>query len=113
MIEAELEAISATNARAAKSGTANDTMMSKLTHEMASERVSNALKLEEKLGTLLAKCEDARSGATDARGRKLFNALRKKASEMRQELITQREAAGMVTDAATVVETAFPLPPRV
>jgi hypothetical protein len=113
MIEAELEAISATNARAAKSGTANDTMMSKLTHEMASERVSNALKLEEKLRTLLQKCQDARSGATDTRGRKIYSTLRKKASEMRQELITQREAAGMVTDAATVVEAAFPLPPRV
>ena len=111
MIEAELEAIAATNARAIKQGTANDVVMGKLKHELDGEIISNAIKLEEKLVMIIQKCKDARSGAmVDARGRAVYNALRKKALATRQDLITQKEAAGMVTDATSMVESAYPIP---
>lgn len=113
MIEAELEAITATNARAAKQGTVNDRMMNKLQHELDSEKISHAIKLDDKLKTLIRKCHDARSGAVDKRGRMVYSALRKKALQTRQDLITQREAAGMLSDAAATVEAAFPIPPQV
>jgi hypothetical protein len=113
MIEAELEATAATNARAAKQGTANDRMMSKLTHELDSEKISHATKLQEKLKDLIQKCQNARSGATDARARTVYNAIRKKALQTRQELISQKEAAGMVTDATNLVEAQFPIPASV
>ncbi|CAB9510470.1 expressed unknown protein [Seminavis robusta] len=111
MIEAELEAIAATNARAIKQGTANDVVMGKLKHELDREIISNAIKLEEKLVMIIQKCNDAKSGAmVDARGRAVYNALRKKALATRQDLITQKEAAGMVTDATSMVESAHPIP---
>ena len=113
MVQAEHEAISATNARAAKSGTTNDQMMSKLQHELDTEKVHNAIKLEDKLKMIIQKCHDARSGAVDTRGRTLYSALRKKALQTRQDLITQREAAGMSSDATGIVEAAFPIPPQV
>jgi 5'-deoxynucleotidase YfbR-like HD superfamily hydrolase len=113
MVQAEQEAIAATNARAAKQGTANNQMMNKLQHEMDAEKVHNAIKLEDKLKMLIQKCNEARSGAVDTRGRTLYSALRKKALQTRQDLITQREAAGMLSDAAGIVEAAFPIPAQV
>jgi hypothetical protein len=110
MVQAEQEAIAATNARSAKEGTVNDQMMNKLKHELDSEKVHNAIKLEDKLKLIIEKCHDARSGAVDTRGRTLYSALRKKALQTRQDLITQREAAGMLSDAAGIVEAAFPIP---
>lgn len=110
---AEEEAIAATNARAMSQGTAQDVMMNRLTHELDSERVSNAVKLEERLRQLIAKAGAARGKATDSMGRKVYSAVRKKCLEARQDLITQREAAGMATDAASSVEAAFPIPPPV
>lgn len=111
MIEAELEAIAATNARALKQGTASDVVMGKLKHELDGEIVSNAIKLEEKLVLIIQKCQDAKSGAmVDARGRAVYKALRKKALATRQDLITQKEAAGMATDATSMVESAYPFP---
>lgn len=113
MVQAELEAISATNARAAKQGTVNDRMMNTLQHELDSEKVSHAIKLDDKLKRLIQQCNAARSGAIDKRGRMVYSALRKKALQTRQDLVTQREAAGMLADAAGVVEAAFPIPPPV
>jgi hypothetical protein len=113
MVQAEQEAIATTNARAAKQGTANDHMMNKLQHELDSEKVHNTNKLEDKLKMLIEKCNDARSGAVDTRGRTLYSALRKKALQTRQDLITQRESLGMLTDAAGIVEAAFPIPAKV
>jgi hypothetical protein len=113
MVQAEQESIAATNARAAKQGTANDHMMNKLQHELDSEKMHNTVKLEDKLKVLIQKCNEARSGAVDTRGRTLFSALRKKALQTRQDLISQRESAGMLTDAANIVETAFPIPAQV
>jgi hypothetical protein len=113
MVQAEQEAIAATNARSAKEGTVNDQMMNKLKHELDSEKVHNAIKLEDKLKLIIEKCHDARSGAVDTRGRTLYSALRKKALQTRQDLITQREAAGMLSDAAGIVEAAFPIPASV
>ena len=109
MRQAEAEAISATNARAAASGTANDVMMAKLSHELDGERVANALKLEDRLKQIIDKTNAATS--RDATGRKIYSALRKKALQTRQELITQREASGMSKNAADTVEAAFPIPP--
>mmetsp|Transcript_12448 Transcript_12448/g.18625 ORF Transcript_12448/g.18625 Transcript_12448/m.18625 type:complete len:162 (+) Transcript_12448:358-843(+) len=113
MVQAELDAIAATNAKASKQGTMNDQMMNKFQHELDGEKVHNAIKLQDKLKLIIQKCHDARSGAVDTRGRKLYSALRKKALQMRQDLITQREAAGMSSDAAGIVEAAFPIPPNV
>jgi hypothetical protein len=113
MVQAEQESIAATNARAAKQGTANDHMMNKLQHELDSEKMHNTVKLEDKLKVLIQKCNEARSGAVDTRGRTLFSALRKKALQTRQDLISQRESAGMLTDAANIVDTAFPIPAQV
>lgn len=111
MQQAELDAIAATNARAAKQGTANDVMMGKLKHELDGEIISNAIKLEEKLKITIRKCHDAKSASmVDARGRMVYNAIRKKALALRQDLITQKEAAGMSTDAASFVEAAYPIP---
>jgi len=112
MAQAEAEAIAATNARAAQ-GTANDHVMSKLAHEFQGERISSAVKLSDKLNDLIAKCHAAKPGAVDERGRKVYNTLRKKALQTRQDLITQKEAAGMTTDATSVVESAFPIPASV
>jgi hypothetical protein len=113
MAQAEREAIAATNARAAEMGTANDQMMGKLKHEMDSEKISHAIKLEDKLKQFILKCNQARPGAVDKQGRMVYSAIRKKAMMTRNELITQREASGMTTDAAGIVEAAFPIPPQV
>jgi hypothetical protein len=113
MVQAENEAIAAGNARAAKEGNANTQMMNQLQHEFDSEKVSHAIKLEDKLKGLIQKCHEARPDAVDTRGRTLYSALRKKALQTRQDLITQREAAGMLTDAAGIVESSFPIPEAV
>ena len=108
MIQAEQEALAASSARAVS--TPNGRMMDKLTHEFNSERVSNSVRLEDKLKQLIAKANQAKSGATDKKGRMVYTAIRKKALETRQDLITQREAAGMATDATSAVEAAYPIP---
>jgi hypothetical protein len=117
MQQAELEAIAATKDRALKGGniSASDHMMNKLTNEMDQERISNAMKLQDKLKILIDKCHQHKGAATtdNPRGRAVYSALRKKALGLRQDLISQKEAAGMITDAANVVEQAFPIPPGV
>lgn len=110
MVQAEIEAIAATNARAAKAGTANDHMMSKIQHELDGEKISNSIRLQDKLKDVIDKCHKARAGAVDTRGRMVYNTIRKKALQLRQDLITQKEAAGMMTDATSTVEAAFPIP---
>jgi hypothetical protein len=110
MVEAELDAIAATNARAAKQGTANNITMSKLQHDLDSERVPNAIKLEDKLVAIIKKCKEATASATDAHGCMVYNTLQKKALQTRQDLITQKEAAGMALDATSIVENAYPIP---
>lgn len=127
--------------------------MGKIEHEFKVERVANALTSEDRLKTLIAKCEAHRQVATmecfrhsflffylkrkkrkghafthqiDAdvyclddvitpirHDRKLFNAIRKRAVAARQELIAQREAAGLVKDSQANSETIhllFPIP---
>jgi hypothetical protein len=113
MVQAEQEAIAATNARAAKQGTANDVAMSRFKHEIGSEQISNTVKLQDKLNQLIQKANELKSGATDQKGRMVYTAVRKKALALRQDLITQREAAGMATDATSAVEAAFPIPASV
>jgi 5'-deoxynucleotidase YfbR-like HD superfamily hydrolase len=113
MAQANKDAISDTKARTNKQGDVNDQFMNKLQHELDSEKVHNAVKLEDKLKDLIQKCNDARSGAVDTRGRTLYSALRKKALQTRQDLITQRETAGMLSDAAGIVESSYPIPEAV
>lgn len=105
-IQAEMEALSA-NKTKTLNGDPNNVMMSKLEHEFASERVHNAMKLEDKLKMLIKKCNENRGD------RKLFNAIRTRAMTARQELIVQREAAGMAKNSvlnAETVEATFPIP---
>ena len=65
----------------------NEVMMGKIEHEFKMERVANALTSEDRLKTLIAKCE------AHSHDRKLFNAIRKRAVAARQELIAQREVS--------------------
>jgi len=107
MVQAELDAIAANKGRQAAGGSAGDVMMSKLEHEFQGERVSNAIKLEDKLKMLIKKCKENRGDA------KLFNAIRKRALAARQDLIAQREAAGLAKNSvlnAATIERTFPIP---
>ena len=112
MLQAELDALAATKSKVNSQGSPNDVMMGKLTVELQGERISNAVKLEDKLRQLIEKANAARARATDAIGRKVFTAVRKKCLETRQELIMQKEAAGMVGGAAAaeVIERSFAIP---
>jgi hypothetical protein len=83
-------------------------MMGKLEHEFQEERVGNALKSEERLRMLIEKCRENGHDST------LFNALRKRAIAARQELVQQREAAGMAKNSqhnAETIQMLFPIPP--
>ena len=106
MVQAEIDAITANKGRQL-GGSPGDVMMSKLEHEFQGERVSNAMKLEDKLRLLIKKCNENRGDT------KLFNAIRKRALAARQDLIVQREAAGMAKNSALnaeTVERTFPIP---
>jgi len=95
------------DAIAANKGGGGSSVMGKLENEFQGERVHNAMKLENKLRTLIAKCKENRGDA------KLFNAIRKRAIATRQELIVQREAAGMAKNSqqnTATVEATFPIP---
>eukprot|EP00588_Corethron_pennatum_P000026 CAMPEP_0194294412 /NCGR_PEP_ID=MMETSP0169-20130528/50594_1 /TAXON_ID=218684 /ORGANISM="Corethron pennatum, Strain L29A3" /LENGTH=109 /DNA_ID=CAMNT_0039043261 /DNA_START=1 /DNA_END=330 /DNA_ORIENTATION=+ len=104
MVQAEIDAITARKGRQTTGGSPGDVMMGKLEHEFQVERVSNAMKLEEKLRSLITKCSENR-GDTE-----LFNATRKRALAARQDLIVQREAAGMAKNAALNAETVEDVP---
>ena len=105
MAQAEIDAIAATNAKGLK-GTPNDVMMNKLSHELQGERISNAVKMEDRLRQLIIKVNESREHPNPM----VYKAVRKKALDIRQDLITQREAAGMNKDAAALVEAMFPIP---
>jgi len=105
MIQTEIDAIVANKNKAG--GSPGDVMMGKLEHEFQSERVSNAVKLEDKLRLLIQKCHENRGD------KKLFNAIRRRALAARQDLTVQREAAGMAKNSvinAETVERTFPIP---
>eukprot|EP00592_Proboscia_alata_P028626 CAMPEP_0194444370 /NCGR_PEP_ID=MMETSP0176-20130528/127233_1 /TAXON_ID=216777 /ORGANISM="Proboscia alata, Strain PI-D3" /LENGTH=220 /DNA_ID=CAMNT_0039270741 /DNA_START=90 /DNA_END=752 /DNA_ORIENTATION=+ len=106
--QAEMDAIAANKGRQMNGGSSlGEVVMSKLEGEFQGERVHNAMKLENKLRTLIAKCKENRGDA------KLFNAIRKRAIATRQELIVQREAAGMAKNSqqnTATVEATFPIP---
>jgi len=83
--------------------------MVRIGNEFQGERVHNSKKLEDKLRMLIEKCNETRGGDNT----KLFNAIRKRAMATRQELIVQREAAGMAKNSvqnAEMVEATFPIP---
>jgi hypothetical protein len=92
-------------------GTLNDQTMAALTHELNAEKISNVNKLESKLKQLIAKCNELKAGAHDARGRALYGAIRKRCLESREELIVQRETSGLSKlDATGVVHQMYPIP---
>ena len=89
-------------------GTPNDVMMNKLTHELQGERIANAAKMEDRLRQLIVKVNESRE--LEYSHPMVYKAVRKKALDVMQDLITQREAAGMNKDAAALVEAMFPIP---
>jgi len=106
MQQAELDAAAASKSKASV-GTPGSQMLNKLEHEFQGERVAGASRMEDKLKVLIDKCKQNTSDP------KIYDALRKRALAARQELIVQREAAGMAKDStinAASVEAAFPIP---
>ena len=74
---------------------------------MKAEKVGNTLRHEDKLRLLITKLEASRGEP------QVFALIRKRALAARQELITQRDLAGMNKDTqqnAKLVEAAFPIP---
>jgi hypothetical protein len=108
MIDAEREARSAVEARAdVGGGTPGDVMMGKVAKEFQAEGASLAVKQEDKLKEVMKKMNKVSGNAL------MFNTLRKKAIEVRQNIITQRELAGLAKDATLsrkVIEDLFPIP---
>ena len=106
MAQAELDAHAASSGRKL-AGSTTEMAMGKLQHDLAAEKVGNAVALEDRLRSLIRKCDAHRGDRT------LFNAIRKRALVARQELITQREAAGLAKDPqmnAEAVEAMFQIP---
>ena len=82
-------------------------MMSKVSREFQQEGASLAKSQEDKLVILLKKLPALRSQKAT------YNTVRKKALEVRQNMITQREAAGLSKDSnegRKVIEGLFPIP---
>lgn len=109
MVAAEREAATAAKAKlGVGTGSAGDVMMGKLEHEMQGEKVGQTLRTEEKLRRLITKLEGSRGGDPQ-----VFALIRKRALAARQDLVTQRDLAGMNKDSqenARIVEAAFPIP---
>ena len=108
MIAAEREAAAAAKGKlGVGAGSAGDLMMGKLVHEMQGEKVGQTLRTEEKLRRLITKLEGSRGDPA------VFALIRKRALAARQDLVTQRDLAGMNKDLqenARIVEAAFPIP---
>ena len=82
-------------------------LQGKLEHEMKAEKVGNTLRQEDKLRLLLTQLEASRGDP------QVFALIRARALEARQDLITQRDLAGLNKDShlnARLVEAAFPIP---
>jgi 3-polyprenyl-4-hydroxybenzoate decarboxylase len=82
-------------------------MMGKVAKEFQAEGASLAVKQEDKLKEVMKKMNKVSGNAL------MFNTLRKKAIEVRQNIITQRELAGLAKDATLsrkVIEDLFPIP---
>ena len=81
--------------------------MDQLKHEIKGEKVSNTLRMETKLRSMLHEMEGLSSGGSADQ----FNALRSKVLALRQELVIQREMSGFPGDNAREVEGMWPVPP--
>jgi hypothetical protein len=85
----------------------NDVMMDKVSREFAAEGVSLAKSQEDKLTVVLRKM------ATVSGNKTTYNALRKKALGLRQDVITQRDAAGLSSkdqdEGRKLIEELFPI----
>jgi len=85
----------------------NDVMMDKVSREFAAEGVSLAKSQEDKLTVVLRKM------ATVSGNKTTYNALRKKALVLRQDVITQRDAAGLSSkdqdEGRKLIEELFPI----
>ena len=88
-------------------GSSRDLFESKLKHELAAESVSNTSRVQGKLETMLAALATLRGG--DAA---VFNQQRLACISARQDLIAQREAAGLLQGGhVEAMERAYPIPP--
>ena len=107
MKDAEREARAAAQNKVGGGGNPGDVMMDKLQHEFSKEGAGHAKSQEDRLTVLLGKMSSQRGSPT------IYNAIRKKAIECRQNIIVQREAAGMnknSDEGRKVVENLFPIP---
>ena len=115
MVQAEREAMAATQGRAGTVGSPQDVMMNKLEHEFATEGVYHSKRMQDKLTAVLKAMDAAHARASSAKGASrasavaAYNALRKKALASRQDLVTQRESAGLAKDANGFIEAQFPI----
>ena len=107
MKDAEREARAAAQNKVGGGGNPGDVMMDKLKHEFSKEGAEHAKSQEDRLTVLLGKMNSQRGSPT------IYNAIRKKAIACRQNIIVQREAAGMnknSDEGRKVVENIFPIP---
>lgn len=108
MLDAEAEAQQMAGSRGGEGGrgTSHDLFESKLRHELAAESVSNTSRMQSKLEKLLAGLDDRSEDAA------AFNQRRLECISARQDLLAQREAAGLLQQQhVDAVEKAFPIPP--
>lgn len=87
-------------------GSSHDLFESKLKHELAAESVGNTSRMQGKLERLLAGLNDRSGNAAE------FNQRRLECISARQDLLAQREAAGLLQQQhIEAVEREFPIPP--
>lgn len=110
MIEAEREARAAQGHKTNTLSSRENTVMDSLQHEMKSESVSNTSRVQSVLERQL---NDLKVMKTDTVAQKVaFDELRNKALQTRNQLITQREAAGFTQENSNVIESMYPIPKK-
>jgi hypothetical protein len=87
-----------------------NTFMNSLKHDIGSESVSNTARLQRKVEEHISKLKSLPMNTPAQEGE--YDKLRKKAVELRNQLIIQRDAAGFTTDNTSVIESAYPIPNR-
>ena len=103
--EAEAQQLVGSRGREGGRGSSHDLFESKLKHELAVESVSNTSRMQSKLERLLAGLEERREDAA------AFNRHRLECISARQDLIAQREAAGLLQEGhVEALERAYPIP---
>jgi hypothetical protein len=111
VIAAENEARAAQGNKYAGSSSVNNTFMSSLQHDMSSETVSATTRLQTKLEAQVTKLKALPEPKTSAQKME-FDEMRKIAVGFRNELVVQRESAGLTHGNEDAVRSAFPIPTR-